>query len=179
MHFEDDIVRIYLDCDRYHPDTCQPQLSEAAILNHVKFLSEDIGFRTVGTLEHMLGDEYMFRLAHLLKDKCEEAVRNETGRHLECEVWRQSGNGSHRCVVMGSRLSIAIIRPLLDLTSCRHGCTSHTLTLRISSCAYRTARLVGRNTPSLSIPILIQLLQALALATMLSQLASWWKLFET
>ena len=34
------------------------------------------------------------------KEHC-DSIALTTGRTLECEVWRQEGNGSHRCVVHG------------------------------------------------------------------------------
>lgn len=72
------------------------QISERAILEHARVLSEDIGFRTVGTREHAAADAWMHRKALELKELCEETVRNEPGRKLECEVWRQVGSGNHR-----------------------------------------------------------------------------------
>ena len=68
------------------------------MLGHAQYLSEDIGFRTVGTREHALGDAWMFDKAQELKTLCEEMVSKEPGRGLQCEVWRQEGNGAHRCV---------------------------------------------------------------------------------
>lgn len=84
---------------RYNPTTLQPQLSEQAILGHAQHLSETIGFRTVGSREHALGDAWMLAKAEELKASCEEAVAKEPGRKLQCEVWRQEGSGSHRCVL--------------------------------------------------------------------------------
>jgi len=66
------------------------------MLGYAKHLSEDIGFRTVGTREHALGDAWMLAKAEELKKLCEDAVKAEPGRKLECEVWRQEGSGSHR-----------------------------------------------------------------------------------
>lgn len=82
--------------DRYDPSTNFPQLSEAAILSHAKYLSEDIGYRSVGTREHALGDAWMHKKAEELKNLCADVVAKEPGRKLECEVWRQVGSGSHR-----------------------------------------------------------------------------------
>ena len=76
-----------------------PQLSEAQILGYAKHLSEDIGFRTVGTTEHALADKYTYDVALKLKAECDEVAR-ATGRKLECEVWRQQGSGSHRYVIV-------------------------------------------------------------------------------
>ncbi|KAJ7768520.1 hypothetical protein B0H16DRAFT_1520063 [Mycena metata] len=80
-----------------------PQISEARILNLTRYLSEDIGFRTVGTYEHSLADAWMVEQAEEAKRHCERVVR-ETGRKLECEVWRQQGSGTHRFDMMGKRL---------------------------------------------------------------------------
>ena len=76
------------------------QISERAILADVKHLTEDIGFRTVGTREHALGDRWMHEKALNLKKMCEKAVKSEVGRKLECEVWRQVGSGNHRSVII-------------------------------------------------------------------------------
>ncbi len=51
----------------------------------------------MGTREHALGDSWMLSKAEELKRMCEDAVKAEPARKLECEVWRQEGNGSHRC----------------------------------------------------------------------------------
>ncbi|KAJ7056182.1 hypothetical protein C8F01DRAFT_1029694 [Mycena amicta] len=80
-----------------------PQISERIILNVAQHLSEDIGFRTVGTLEHALADRWMFGLAKEMVEKCETVAR-ESGRKLQCEVWRQQGSGTHRFDMMGKRL---------------------------------------------------------------------------
>ncbi|EDQ99733.1 uncharacterized protein LACBIDRAFT_315254 [Laccaria bicolor S238N-H82] len=55
------------------------------ILGVVKQLSEDIGYRTVGTLEHALADKYMVAQAEEVKKNCEKLMA-ESGRKLECEV---------------------------------------------------------------------------------------------
>ena len=80
---------------RHNPITNAPQLSEAAILSHAKYLSEDIGYRSVGTREHALGDAWTLQKAEELKKLCEKAVVRETGRKLECEhkpICRRSAN---------------------------------------------------------------------------------------
>jgi hypothetical protein len=85
---------------RYNPITHLPQISESTILGYSKYLSEDIGYRTVGTREHALGDRWMVEQVERLKEECERVVREAGGtRGLECEVWRQEGSGSHRCVL--------------------------------------------------------------------------------
>ncbi|KAJ6614116.1 hypothetical protein B0H10DRAFT_2046102 [Mycena sp. CBHHK59/15] len=80
-----------------------PQISEARILGFAKYLSEDIGYRTVGTYEHALADTWMVERAEEAKRHCEHVVK-ESGRKLECEVWRQQGSGTHRFDMMSKRL---------------------------------------------------------------------------
>ncbi|KAH9951135.1 hypothetical protein B0H21DRAFT_719728 [Amylocystis lapponica] len=87
-----------------HPITGLPQLSEALVLAHAKYLSEDIGYRTVGTREHALGDAWMLQQAEALRTQCQDIVRANPGRKLECEVWHQQGSGSHRFDMMNKRL---------------------------------------------------------------------------
>ncbi|KAF8655951.1 hypothetical protein AX16_002858 [Volvariella volvacea WC 439] len=86
-----------------NPITGLPQISEPRILNVAKVLSEDIGYRTVGTYEHALADSWMLEQAHNVQKHCERVVA-ENGRKLECEVWRQEGSGNHRFDMMGKRL---------------------------------------------------------------------------
>ncbi|ESK96806.1 endoplasmic reticulum metallopeptidase 1 [Moniliophthora roreri MCA 2997] len=87
----------------FDPVTNLPQISERNILGISKYLSEDIGFRTPGTLEHALGDEWFYQQVLHMQQECER-VAKESGRNLECEIWRQQGSGSHRFDMMGSRL---------------------------------------------------------------------------
>ncbi|KAI0078731.1 hypothetical protein K474DRAFT_1593590 [Panus rudis PR-1116 ss-1] len=87
-----------------NPTTSLPQISEAQILTHARHLSEEIGYRTVGTREHALGDAYMVEQANELKRQCDEIVKATPDRQLECEVWRQEGSGNHRFDIMGKRL---------------------------------------------------------------------------
>ncbi|KAF9454480.1 hypothetical protein P691DRAFT_692720 [Macrolepiota fuliginosa MF-IS2] len=89
--------------DLVSSSTLLPQISEANILGIAKYLSEDIGFRTVGTFEHALADTWMVQQAEEMQRECERVV-SETGRKLECEVWHQQGSGSHRFDMMGKRL---------------------------------------------------------------------------
>ncbi|KAF4610913.1 hypothetical protein D9613_007233 [Agrocybe pediades] len=89
--------------DLINPDTKLPQISEKRILGVAKHLSEGIGYRTVGTYEHALADTWMVQAAEEVKRNCERIVA-ETGRKLECEVWRQEGSGNHRFDMMGKRL---------------------------------------------------------------------------
>ncbi|KAG8734211.1 hypothetical protein FRC10_011815 [Ceratobasidium sp. 414] len=87
-----------------NPKTGLPQPSEAQILAHVRALSEDIGFRTVGTKEHAEGEAWLLAQVEKLREQCVEAVRSTSGRKLECEVWRQQGSGTHRFDMMGKRV---------------------------------------------------------------------------
>ncbi|KAH7923703.1 hypothetical protein BV22DRAFT_1068281 [Leucogyrophana mollusca] len=89
---------------QYDPVTSLPRISEPTILDYAKYLSEDIGYRTPGTREHALADEWMTNKAHALKAECDRIVNQQTRRKLECEVWRQQGNGSHRFDMMNKRL---------------------------------------------------------------------------
>ncbi|KAJ7289288.1 hypothetical protein C8J57DRAFT_1277230 [Mycena rebaudengoi] len=91
------------ETDLINSKTNLPQISEARILGFARYLSEDIGYRTVGTYEHALADTWMVEQAEEAKRNCERVVR-ETGRKLECEVWRQQGSGTHRFDMMGKRL---------------------------------------------------------------------------
>ncbi|OCH96275.1 hypothetical protein OBBRIDRAFT_809204 [Obba rivulosa] len=90
--------------DPINPITGLPQISEARILEYSRYLSEDIGYRTVGTREHALGDEWMVQQAEVMRAQCEEALRALPGRKLQCEIWHQRGDGYHRFDIMGKRL---------------------------------------------------------------------------
>ncbi|KAI0924464.1 hypothetical protein AcW2_005343 [Taiwanofungus camphoratus] len=90
--------------DPINPITGLPQLSEAQVLAYAKYLSEDIGYRTVGTKEHALGDAWMLKQVEALRAQCDDAVRANPERKLECEVWHQQGSGSHRFDMMSRRL---------------------------------------------------------------------------
>ena len=81
---------------RFNAVSNTPQISEREVLSHAQYLSEDIGFRTVGTREHALGDAWMLKEALELKKLCDEAVKDVDERKLECEIDRQVGSGSHR-----------------------------------------------------------------------------------
>ncbi|CAE6479620.1 unnamed protein product [Rhizoctonia solani] len=87
-----------------NPQTGLPQLSEAQILSYTRVLSEDIGYRTVGTKEHALGDAWLLDRVNELREQCQEAVGRTPGRKLECEVWRQQGSGTHRFDMMNKRV---------------------------------------------------------------------------
>ncbi|KAJ8075039.1 hypothetical protein PM082_019366 [Marasmius tenuissimus] len=89
--------------DLINPVTNLPQLSEERILNITRYLSEDIGFRTVGTSEHARGEAWFHEQARLAQQECQR-IAKDSGRQLECEIWLQKGNGSHRFDMMGARL---------------------------------------------------------------------------
>ncbi|ELU36920.1 endoplasmic reticulum metallopeptidase [Rhizoctonia solani AG-1 IA] len=99
--------------DLINPRTGLPQLSEFQILSHVRALSEDIGFRTVGTREHALGDAWLLDQVEKLRDQCKELLSLTPGRRLECEVWRQQGSGTHRFDMMNKR----VYKNYVDLTN--------------------------------------------------------------
>ncbi|EJU00467.1 hypothetical protein DACRYDRAFT_16916 [Dacryopinax primogenitus] len=85
--------------EQYHPLTGTPQLSEHHILNTARYLSESIGYRTVGTREHALADVWMSEQLQEVQSLCEEEAsrRRERGEGgVECEIWRQEGSGKHR-----------------------------------------------------------------------------------
>ncbi|KAI9448865.1 hypothetical protein BJY52DRAFT_1206477 [Lactarius psammicola] len=90
--------------DLVNPETGLPQISETQILGYVRHLSEDIGFRTVGTAEHALADKWMIDTAHEVQKECQRIVEADPERKLECEVWHQRGSGAHRFDMMGKRL---------------------------------------------------------------------------
>ncbi|KAG6852572.1 hypothetical protein C0991_010901, partial [Blastosporella zonata] len=94
------------------PTTNLPQISEAQILGFAKYLSEDIGYRSVGTEEHAIADAWMVQQAETMKRNCEDVVA-ASGRKLQCEVWRQEGSGSHRFDMMSKRL----YKTYVDLTN--------------------------------------------------------------
>ncbi|KAH8104338.1 hypothetical protein DFH11DRAFT_1883465 [Phellopilus nigrolimitatus] len=81
-----------------------PQLSEHTVFAHTRHLSERIGFRTVGTRERVRADAWMLGQADALKALCDDAVRAEPGRQLECQVWHQQASSSHRFDILGKRL---------------------------------------------------------------------------
>ena len=86
----------FMIVSRFNAVSNTSQISETEILNHAQYLSEDIGFRTVGTREHALGDAWMLEQALEIKRFCDEAVKVTSERKMECEVDRQVGSGSQR-----------------------------------------------------------------------------------
>ena len=91
-----------------NPETGLPQISETQILAYARHLSEDIGYRTVGTFEHALADKWMVNTAYEIQKECERLVREDPRRKLECEVWHQRGSGSHRCAPMVDSLEHSV-----------------------------------------------------------------------
>lgn len=97
---------IGLPTPRYslYDDFGAPQISEGRILEHVSELTDphSIGFRTVGTKEHALGDAWAVRQVQNLAALCEsvKATAELEGRKvdLECEWDRQQGSGTHKYV---------------------------------------------------------------------------------
>ncbi|KAJ3908844.1 hypothetical protein F5879DRAFT_935898 [Lentinula edodes] len=90
--------------EQYDPVTNSPQISESRILEVSRILSEDIGFRTPGTREHALGEDWLWDQVTKIKNDCDDMVKRSSRRHLECEIWHQKGSGSHRFDMMGARL---------------------------------------------------------------------------
>lgn len=90
--------------EAYNPITSLPQISESRILETARILSEDIGFRTPGTREHAVGEEWLWHQVTNIKQECDKIVRKSPSRNLECEIWHQKGSGSHRFDMMGARL---------------------------------------------------------------------------
>ncbi|KAL7420634.1 hypothetical protein Q5752_004585 [Cryptotrichosporon argae] len=71
-----------------------PQPSEEVVLEHIGAL-ETIGFRTVGTHEAVLGEQYVAGQVGLIKERC------DAGGVLRCEVWVQRGSGYHAFSLIG------------------------------------------------------------------------------
>lgn len=125
-----------------NPITSLPQISETQILAHAKYLSEDIGYRTVGTREHALGDAWMVEKAEELQKQCEEIVKSHPGRKLVCETWRQEGSGSHRYVSRFLHLEPSFDGHgvIADSIFWAKGCTRHIVTSLTSLFVYRMGR---------------------------------------
>jgi len=58
------------------------------VLSHIRAL-EEIGYRTVGTEEAVLGEQYVEAQVRELKDRCDK------NGVLNCEIWVQRGQGYH------------------------------------------------------------------------------------
>jgi hypothetical protein len=80
------------------PDA-RPQPAESNVLRHIAEL-ERIGYRTVGTQEAILGEEYVIDQVRELERMCKigGGLPSPTGPVLDCEVWVQTGKGYHSCV---------------------------------------------------------------------------------
>ncbi|KAH7098555.1 hypothetical protein BKA62DRAFT_712707 [Auriculariales sp. MPI-PUGE-AT-0066] len=81
-----------LDALQFDVASGLPQISEARILEVAKTL-ETIGYRSVGTREHALADAWALKQVEELAASCPP--------HLQCETWRQVGDGTHRFDMMG------------------------------------------------------------------------------
>jgi hypothetical protein len=102
-------IRVTNDLFSVNSETGLPQISESQILAYTRHLSEDIGYRTVGTAEHALADKWMIETAYKIQRECERLVQVDPGRKLECEVWHQRGSGSHRYVPVVDSLHLRCI----------------------------------------------------------------------
>ncbi|CAO1635451.1 unnamed protein product [Sympodiomycopsis kandeliae] len=67
--------------------------SEEGALQLIKKLSEDIGYRIVGTEHHVAAEDWL--LAELKKYEGTHNLGGEAGK-VQVEVWRQIGDGAHR-----------------------------------------------------------------------------------
>ncbi|KAG6381856.1 hypothetical protein JVT61DRAFT_470 [Boletus reticuloceps] len=84
---------------------CLPHIPLKPLFYHTPNTFRKISdYRTPGTREHADADAWMVRKAEEIKQLCEEFVKKEEGRKLECEIWRQEGSGSHRFDMMNARL---------------------------------------------------------------------------
>ncbi|KAL7413564.1 hypothetical protein BDY24DRAFT_388928 [Mrakia frigida] len=77
----------------FNKETGAPQFSERLALGHVQAL-EDCGFRIVGTKEHAAGRDYVYGVVQGLQRECEGV------EGMECEVWWQQGDGSHKFAIL-------------------------------------------------------------------------------
>ncbi|KAF8315143.1 hypothetical protein DL93DRAFT_2166855 [Clavulina sp. PMI_390] len=89
--------------DLINNTTGLPQLSETNILRNTRHLSEGIGYRIPGTLEHALGEEWLLQELATLKAHCDK-LASVADRSIECEMQRQQGSGTHRFDMMDRRV---------------------------------------------------------------------------
>ncbi|WBW73084.1 ER metallopeptidase Erm1 [Schizosaccharomyces osmophilus] len=75
----------------YKPDGT-PQLSEKAIMRHVKELSENIGYRILGTVEQDRARRYIMDEVLAIQKNLENSPLSNTH---EIEVYYESGDGAH------------------------------------------------------------------------------------
>ncbi|CCA75676.1 hypothetical protein PIIN_09666, partial [Serendipita indica DSM 11827] len=86
--------------------TGKPQLSEARILSMVAELTDPykVGFRTVGSREHALGDAWAVDQVQGLTALCDHVKSRAKTRgdtvDIECEWDRQQGSGTHKFDIM-------------------------------------------------------------------------------
>lgn len=71
----------------------RPQPAESNVLRHIGEL-ERIGYRTVGSPEAVLGEDYVIAEVEKLDKMC----KSQKGAKLDCDVWVQSGTGYHSYV---------------------------------------------------------------------------------
>lgn len=69
-------------------------LSEGRILDVMHKLSVDIGYRIVGTREHLEAEEWL--LGELNKYKGVHQLDPAGTQNVEVEIWRQIDDGAHR-----------------------------------------------------------------------------------
>ena len=77
----------------YRDASGRPQPSEEIVMRHIAAL-ERIGYRTVGTQEAKLGEEYVLEQAREIEKRCTGVIH--------CEVFVQQGSGFHQCVSVPS-----------------------------------------------------------------------------
>ncbi|KAG8808009.1 hypothetical protein FRC19_006176, partial [Serendipita sp. 401] len=84
----------------------RPQLSESRILSMVTELTDplNIGFRTVGSREHALGDAWAVQQVQDLAELCDHvrarAAKDGRTVDLECDWDWQQGSGTHKFDIM-------------------------------------------------------------------------------
>lgn len=74
--------------------------SEENALKIIHKLSKDIGYRIVGTQEHVEAEDWL--LSQIEQYKGSHKLGAETGGNVQVEVWRQIDNGAHRFDFMSS-----------------------------------------------------------------------------
>ncbi|ORY84283.1 hypothetical protein BCR37DRAFT_334118, partial [Protomyces lactucae-debilis] len=77
----------------------QPQFSEAKALEYVHSMADDIGYRIVGTQEHVKSRDWLKQEIHRLVGDLRKDPRRDA--LYEVEVLNQPGRGSHRFDFMG------------------------------------------------------------------------------
>lgn len=86
----------------------QPHFSETKSLEYIRTLSEDIGYRIVGTQQHIDAERYVEALVkqyegwHTTRSADDLANRTNHQGDTQVEVWTQVGDGAHRFDFMSS-----------------------------------------------------------------------------